>query len=186
MASIITTPQYQRPNSVSISPFSYEAQGGAISYLTANAMASAVWPTTNLAILYPFRVLIPFTIASLYVANGAAVSGNFDIGIYDDGGGSSTINRLVSLGSTAQAGTSAPQATAAAYTLLPGNYYAALCFDNTTATTQSRAVGTGALMGALGYAQVANGAVTLGATLSLALCTTGYIPLFGPSQKAAV
>lgn len=48
--------------------------------------ASAVWPTTNLALFVPFRVAFPDTIDRLYVMNGSAVSGNFIIGLFDERG----------------------------------------------------------------------------------------------------
>jgi len=64
------------------------------------------------------------------VYNGATVSGNFDIGIYDD-----QQNLIAHSGSTAQAGTTQWQVVAVSAAFDPGVYYMALAFDNTTATT---------------------------------------------------
>lgn len=186
--SSIVSPTLVRPNSITISPQSFEAMsgGGYGRTLLNNGFNSGVWPTTNLAILFPIALHLPFTIASLWCANGTVASGNFDIAVYDDGQGTSTVNRLVSIGSTAQSGTNVPQSVAAAYTLLPGTYYLAMCMDNTTGTVLSKAPAAANRLAAMGCAQVANGAVTLGATLTLAAIATAYIPLFGISQKVTV
>lgn len=94
------------------------------------ATSSRTWTVTDEAQLYPFRLGYPETITKLWIYNGATVSGNFDIGIYDAEG-----TRIVSAGSTAQAGTNAVQSVDITDTLLgPGIYYMALVFDNTTAT----------------------------------------------------
>lgn len=187
MASQLTVAPFARPTSISIGPHSFEAiGGGTMRTATGAAWASATWPTTNLAILYPFRLALPTTFRSFWILNGSAVSGNFDIAVYDDGGGTSTVNRLASSGSTAQAGTSAPQIVASTFTLPAGNFYMALCFDNTTATMQAKSSGLASTLSGFGYAQVANGAVTLGSTLTLAANAQTYISMFGISQKGAI
>lgn len=180
-------PQWYRPPSICVTPCSPEADGLRCKDIVSGAFASAVWPTTNLAILFPFVLSQPITVQKMFVCNGSAVSGNFDIGIYDDGGGSSTVNKIVTAGSTAQAGTNAPQTVSITATaLLPGRYYAALCFDNGTGAVFSKAPAQASFAATMGFAQVANGAVTLGSTLALAAMTTAYVPLFGLSQKATV
>ena len=61
--------------------------------------------------------------------NGAAVSGNVDCGVYDPLG-----NRLGSVGSTAQSGTTAPQRInfTVPLQLAPGRYYLGVAMDNAT------------------------------------------------------
>lgn len=180
-------PQWYRPPSICITPMSHEADGMRCKQILSGGFGSTVWPTSNLAILFPFVLSQPVTTAKMFVCNGSVASGNFDVGIYDDGAGTSTVNKIVTSGSTAQSGTSAPQSvTITSTNLLPGRYYAALCFDNTTATVLAKVPLQASFAAVCGYAQVANGAVTLGSTLSLAAMTTVYVPLFGISQKATV
>lgn len=91
---------------------------------------SSTWVTANTAVYLPFVVYQPLTVVKMAVINGTVVSGNIDVGIYDTGQ-----HRLVSKGSTAQAGTSAIQSFDITDTLLqPGEYYAAVAMDNTTGT----------------------------------------------------
>jgi len=116
----------------------------------AAALASAVWPSANLALFFPFTVTgraaeRPVAITGFILMNGAAVSGNVDIGIYDALG-----NRLASVGSTAQAGTTAPQriSLSVPLQLRPGRYYLAIAIDNGTGATVSSAPSAQALRGA--------------------------------------
>jgi len=116
----------------------------------ATALASAVWPSANLGLFFPFTVTgraaeRPIAITGFIVMNGAAVSGNLDIGIYDALG-----NKLASTGSTAQAGTTAPQRInlAVPLQLRPGRYYLAMAMDNGTGTTVAAAPIAQALRGA--------------------------------------
>jgi hypothetical protein len=98
--------------------------------------ASATWPTANKAIFVPFILARSFTVVQIGFFNGSAVSGNVDVGIYDEAG-----TRLVSSGSTAQSGTDAVQAfNTTDITLGPGRYYMAAAMDNTTGTNTSAAV----------------------------------------------
>jgi hypothetical protein len=101
--------------------------------------AGNTWPTANRAIFLPFEIYQPYTVVKMSITNGATASGNFDIGIYDYKG-----NRRVSSGSTAQTGTATPQTVDITDTLLlPGLYYMALVFDNTTGTVANWAAGSG-------------------------------------------
>jgi len=82
----------------------------------------------NIAIYLPVIVRSPCTVYQMGWGNGTAVSGNVDAGIYDKYG-----NRLVSAGSTAQAGTSTMQTVDVTDTpLQPALYYLALVLDNGT------------------------------------------------------
>lgn len=95
------------------------------------APASAVYPTANKAFYIPFRLLSPYNVRRLFVANGTAVSGNIDLGIYSLDGA-----RIFSTGSTAQAGTSALQYIALGTDILlsPGTYYWGISVSNVVAT----------------------------------------------------
>ncbi len=89
------------------------------------------YPVANRAYFFPFRVFHPILITALYMSNGATISGNFDLGIYDING-----NKKVTTGSTAQA---APNNTAQVIDitdtwLQPGGWYFAISSDATTGT----------------------------------------------------
>lgn len=89
---------------------------------------STVWPTANMALLVPVHLDYPAWVYQLSVTNGAAVSGNIDVGIYDEEG-----VLLVSAGSTAQTGVSVAQFFNVTDTLLmPGVYFLAVALNNTT------------------------------------------------------
>lgn len=93
--------------------------------------ASVVWPANQEAIFIPFHLGDTATFTRGYIYNGATAAGNWDIGIYDEGG-----TRLASSGAVAMSGTSAIQVIAftAAVTLTPGRYYMALMNTLATAT----------------------------------------------------
>ena len=63
------------------SPLSLGTQISAVSLATP---ASATFPSANRAILVPFVVTEDCTVVKLWAYNGAAVSGNIDLGIYDE------------------------------------------------------------------------------------------------------
>jgi len=93
---------------------------------------SAAWPTANKAIFIPFPVFYPITVYKMFVENGTTLSGSIDVGIYDRGGA-----RKISIGATAQSGTSAIQEfNITDTTLNPGLYYLAIAMDNTTGHVQ--------------------------------------------------
>jgi hypothetical protein len=133
--------------------------------------ASAVWPTANLAIYVPFTLAIPGRVRQLGLFNGTVVSGNFDVGIYRYDG-----TRLISTGSTAQAGTSALQFVAAALDLPPGRYYLGLALDNITATVFRQSQWTAAMLEALGVGQQAS-AFPLPATMTPVAPTNTNLPV---------
>ena len=78
------------------------------------APASATWPSANLAIACPIYIDSYGTVVKLWTANGATASGNFDIGLYDE-----SFNKLVSIGATAQSGTSTIQTRARYFLFMP-------------------------------------------------------------------
>jgi len=93
---------------------------------------SQSWSTANMALYVPFYVNdIGLVVEQFSVQNGGTISGNFDIGIYD----AVTLAKIISTGSTAQAGTNAVQFVNVADTPIgpPGWYLLAMACDNTTA-----------------------------------------------------
>lgn len=178
-------PSSQLPILTTVHPWSMEAIGH---YLVASgaggAMAShssKVWQSANRAYLFPFTTHRPELALQLWVSNGAAVSGNIDIGIYNSDG-----TRIVSTGSTAQAGISTIQAVTVSAWLPAGLLYLALVLDNTTGTTQTcTAAGTIDRFG-IGHAEVAS-AFPLPATLTLAQAVNmTQTPFFGLSTNAVI
>ena len=114
-----------------IGTFSPNSIGSMIANVDQHLLTSLAWQTANAAFFFPFTIDVPTTIVQMSWANGATVSGNVDIGIYNSEG-----TLLVSSGSTAQSGVSANQTVNTTDTLLsPGKwFYLALAVDNTTAT----------------------------------------------------
>lgn len=169
------------PNSVVISPWVFESLGYAMGHqrLDLGLVTSAVWPTANKAFYYPFLVTeAPWTVRRIGVRNGTAVSGNLDVGVYDSEG-----NRLVSSGSTAQAGTSATQwLDVTDTTLLPGLYYLALALDNVTGTFVRLASLTADQLRSMGVF-VQTSAFPLPASATFAVADAAYVPVFFASSR---
>lgn len=162
------------PDKLVISPFSACALGVEMAAFATPAPASGTWPTANRAFYYPFTINRGLTVTRMWMINGAVVSGNVDIGIYN-----SSQARLVSMGSTAQAGVNAMQVFNVTDTVLtPGLYYLALNMSSATGTV-ILAIVAGFADLAMGYYSQAVGAVTLPATATWAASTAGIVPLFG-------
>lgn len=182
MGSQLFIPTFLRPTSLVITPIAYEAMGAAgRDVTTVNIPASKVWPTTNTAYIYPFRLEQATTFVGMFVENGSAVSGNFDIGYYDE-----NYARQWSSGSTAQAGTSTCQVVSNTLSVGPGLYYAALNFDNTTATVATKDAAVAATLASYGWAQQAVGALALPSTFTPALMASVGMPMFGLTQQAVI
>lgn len=148
--------------------------GVAIGALTnGTTPASTVWPAANDALFIPFTVKQPLVVKTLFSANGTAVSGNIDLGIYTKGG-----KRIVSSGSIAHAGTSVLQFyDFTDFILGQGLYYMALAVDNTTATF-FRSNLSSSILQCVGVAKQAS-AFPLPATATFATVTANYLPLIG-------
>lgn len=167
-------------NSITISTYSRESLGFALAALTPSVSASAVFPSANLAIYIPFTVYETITIVKLSILNGAAVSGNVDVGIYDAGGA-----KIISTGSTAQSGTSAIQTFDITDTVLsPGLYYLAIAMDNTTGAIENVTV-TAIDVEALGVFQEAS-AFPLPSSATPAAFAQTVLPLILAHQQGTI
>lgn len=175
----VTPPPIGRPVSVSISPGSWEATAMDLFRLAFNTSASAVWPTANLSILWPFSVSQPCTILRFWSQNGATASGNLDMGIYNDAG-----TLIGSIGSTAQSGTSNVQwVTPTPINLSPNvRYYFAIAMDGTTGTVfrTTAAISVGQVQAA-GIVQVAAN-FPLATGVTFAAPANNYVPMAGMSR----
>lgn len=169
---------------VTIHPYTLESLGpipGILAGLAFRSTASAAYPTASLAIFVPFVLAKPILVKKLWCYNGTAVSGNVDVGIYDEQG-----TRLCSSGSTAQAGTSTLQEFNITDTVIgPGLFYLAIALDNTTGTLFRGTVTTVALLKQLGMFQQAS-AFALPATATFATVANDYIPVFGLSTRDVI
>ncbi len=162
------TPQDQAP--AIIHSFSQEALGVS-PVVGSNFGSSTTWGVTNWSEYVPFIVSSPMVVTTMGVFNGASVSGNLDIGVYDD-----QANRITHSGSTAQSGTNAWQSVAVAgVTLQPGIYYMALNFDNTSA--RYFAIFGSSLTRAMGMLLDFGSTLVLPTTATWVVETNGVIPM---------
>lgn len=146
-----------------------------------NTWTSAVWPTANTAIFVPFEVYSPVVITRLFVAIGAASSGNIDMGIYDLAG-----NRLVSAGSTAMGTLNLVQVfDVTDLVLAPGVYYLGCAVNNTTGTTSRFSAGTVQTNRVAGIQEVAS-AFPLPATVTFGNPANSYIPSMGCTSRGVL
>ena len=114
-----------------ISTYSIESAGSEFQTYAATLhnTTSRTWATANTAIALPFVVETSFVCANGLVHNGAAVSGNLDIGIY-----TTAFAKVASSGSVAQAGVNTLQLVTLSTTLAAGEYYMVLALDNVVGT----------------------------------------------------
>lgn len=170
------------PNTT-ITPWSLESLGSGLSIASASlgSLNSTTFPVANTAYFIPFVVSKPITVVKMFLCNGAAVSGNVDLGIYDSAG-----TKIISIGSTAQSGTSARQEFDITDTQIgPGQFYMALAIDNTTAATKNGPLSNVILGKAFGIAEQAS-AFPLPATATFATLSSAYLPLMGLTVRTVV
>jgi len=176
-------PQLPSPALVTIHPYSPESLGSNL-VGTGTAMtgaASATYPAANRALYIPVTLAVPTLVVKLASYNGATVSGNIDVGIYDRVG-----TRLVSAGSTAQAGASAWQEFDITDTLLgPGCFFLAVAMDNTTGTLFRVLGGQARYLTAHGMAQQAT-AFPLPATATFAAPAVAVVPMIMLTGRTVV
>jgi hypothetical protein len=174
-------------NLLTIQTFGDESVGYTVGDpLNQAGLGSNAWTTANLAVYFPFQVFMPFLVQKVFWANGATVSGNVDVGVYNRDG-----VLLFNSGSTAQATIGAIQSatpSAAPYMLLPDYYYFAVACSSATATMQGTPTSSNDLYQHCGICQQALGALPLPATWTPATITTTtvLIPAAGVTAKTTV
>lgn len=178
---------WERPNSINITSISPEALGLYGRTTLSSGIASALWPIANLALLFPFQIGQPYTVATLGLATGSPVaSSNVDVGIYsapDDG--SSSLTRIISTGSQPEGTANTWQSIAVTPTVLqPGRYYMALALDNNIAAVSQKTAAAIMTLASSGMAQALS-AFPLPNPLTISVMAQAMFPMFGASQKAA-
>lgn len=164
-----------------IMPISWCSLGVQLAALSNGTATSQTWPTANKALYFPFTLDESTTFTKAFWMNGATVSGNVDIGIYNEAG-----TKQVSMGSTAQATiNSIQEVNIADTTLAAGRYYMALSCDNTTATFYTWLLASALYSKVLGCAEQTS-AFALPSPATLATPTTSSIPVFGFSIRTLV
>lgn len=144
--------------------------------------ASGVSPWSDAAnklLAFPFVLERQTTIYKAFWLNGSAAGGNSEAGIWD-----SAYNKIVTTGSIAGSGNSAPQAADLTDTTLdPGLYYAGMAHNATTTNQLTRwslaTLGIGVLMAMGCWTQTG---ITLGSLASTATpgdMTNVAFPVFG-------
>lgn len=151
----------------------YAGRGG-------GSFISTAFSAANRAIAIPFVNTETITLVKLWAYNGATASGNIDMGIYDE-----AYAKVVSIGSTAQAGTDVIQEFNIADTeIAPGRYYMVVAMDNTTGTLRQDS-GSTETSKSMGIFQMET-AFALPSTLTPADIATARVPLIGFSQRTLV
>lgn len=178
-----TGPTFDRfVTSLHLWALSRESVGPNLRGFGVTAPASTAWPANDLAIYVPLTIQRTVTLIQAFVSNGATVSGNFDVGLFGASG-----TKLVSTGSTAQAGVSTIQTVNTTdYIATPGRYYLGLSVSTTVATVIAHGSGTAVVGAALGLAQEALVGVALPTTATFAQFAQTMIPHFGFSWAAVI
>jgi hypothetical protein len=122
---------------------------------------------------------VPILVTQISHENSTTVSGNVDVGIYDE-----WANRKVSKGGVAQAGSLALQVHDVTDTLLPpGLYYKAFVLDNATGQV-NRGTAPAVVARSCGVKEMAT-AYPLPATATLVGCTTAFQPAMSVHTMSA-
>lgn len=155
-----------------VSSLSAQMLGVEAGRLGLTALASTLWPTANRALFIPFALDTAGVLPSIYVANGAVVSGNIDAGIY-----SATFQRLASAGGIAQAGVNATQILGlSGVSLSVGAYWLAIVLDNLIGSVMAMGGLAGAQAEQIGIFEVAT-AYPLPVAVTPATPSMGILPL---------
>lgn len=186
MDALYAPPMLARPGEVTITPWSYQSVGAMLFASDQGGPAGQNYVAANVVVFVPFWVPEPTVITKLFWANGNAVAGNLDVGVYDEGQ-----NLLVSAGSTAQATISVLQVIDVTDTVVArGRYYLAIVSDTSDATQKLHAVlpaaGIPQSFGLLEQASVTLPLSTGASPATFAKYTRAYVPLFGLQAYRAI
>lgn len=171
-------PALARPGCITISPWSMQSIGWSLR-AGAQVPASNNYVTANLVVYVPFWIPESVTFTKMFWNNGAAVAGNFDVGIYQTDG-----TLIASVGSTAAVNINSVQGVDIADTTVPrGVYYMAIVSDTSGATQKIMAAlpaaGIPQSFGMLQQGSVTLPLATNASPATFAKYTSAFIPLFG-------
>jgi hypothetical protein len=175
-----------QPTRILISPSALEACGVELAAMTGGGIIVANLGnfTANSAIFYPFGIAEQIVVQKMWWLNGAAVTGNIDIGIYTAAGA-----RVISIGPTAQATINVIQEVDVTDTVLvPGRYYVGIAGDTGTNQRFSGFALTSVhYLRAVGVLQV-DGLTsgTLPTSVTFATATINQLPFCGLSGRSLV
>lgn len=168
------------PGPIAVQPMlSTTPLGYIISLTNAIGGGTAVWPTANLAMYFPFIVTSQITAYSMMFQVGTQ-SGNCDVGIYTEQG-----VRLVSSGSTAVGATGIQVVDITDTVLTPALYFMAMNVDNITASFIRYSSPTGNIKQTCGVQEQAVGAVTLPDPATFANPANAYTPVLAIATNSA-
>ncbi len=175
MGDFSTTPVY---DTVQSSVISTETMIGHLATITA---VSTAWPSTNLAIFVPFRLVQPRTVYKMIVGEGPTATGNFDVGIYDAQG-----NRLVSSGTTAKGASTEHVLDVTDTQIGPGLFYLAMSADGTINFMMTTPTGASVIQKTrmMGVVQMATAFVLPATATFAALSTSASIPMMAAVCRA--
>jgi hypothetical protein len=173
---------------VTIHPFSMESIGPdlAANGLYFSSTTSAAWQVANAALLIPFTLTKQATFVEAFWYNGATVTYNVDVGVYDTGG-----NLLGHTGSIVSSGTSAIQIAAltASFKAGPGSFYLAIVASSTSMTFTGVTTASITMLQAMGCAYIAASDLPLATGKTIAsLSPVGFsrVPMFGVSTRSVL
>lgn len=169
----------RRPNETSIHTFSYDAVGFETGMIGLTR-STITWPSANLAIFIPIRIVEVVTVKKMWWFNGT-VTGNVDVGIYSE-----SQVRLVSSGSTAASGNSALQIIDITDTVLtPARYYMAMAVNNNTDTFVGTSTASALTLQSIGPLEQTS-AFALPDPATFAKITQTILPDFGLTLETTI
>lgn len=164
---------------VTISTMSRESVGGIKGIGSAS---SSTWDAANRAFYIPVRISQAILLAQFFVLNGATVSGNIDVGIYDIAG-----TKISSSGSTAQAGVNAIQTfNVTDIAIGPGLFYLAGSMNNTTGAVANSSLSSAVVGDKAMGCFMQNTAFPLPATWTIASDGRNFVPVIGISRATTI
>jgi len=155
--------------------------GAVVNMFHGDLVNGAAWPANNRALYVPVRLPMAALVARMLLANAGNITGNVDLGVYDEAG-----TRLTSAGSTARSGVNTVQYLDVTHVQIgPGVYYLGIVASSTVGTFNA-IVTTVAINRIEGVLAEDLGATTLPATMTGVTVTQAYVPVFGFTQSATL
>jgi hypothetical protein len=152
-----------------------------VAELTIVNYALAAWPLANRAFYIPFTLDQSALLQQVFWENGG-VAGNTCVAVYDV----TTKARLVTTGSTANAGATVQIVNITDTLLTAGCYYAGMVVDTVTTETVWSSLANAAMLRCCGCAQETLGSAVMPATATPVSQISGFLPMIGLSFQAVM